>query len=193
MNLNRTDDWHLHLTVTARNPVVASGYVGDCDFIGWRPTVIENLPGGLSGGIVQPEQELIPTLKMGGAELGQALILLHDVSKVLALKGWVVRRAKIEGRTRDEGDAMYSEAHVEMPSGADRATRLISGLPLSRSLTSGKLYATARSLTASDAHVQEMRNQLAEQGLIGAKTEWIAYDSNRALDAPWFRSWGCWT
>ncbi len=178
MDLKRVDDWHLHLTAYPRNPAVARDYAKHCDIVGWKPTVIENMLGG--GGTMQ---ELIPTHK-AGCELGQALILLHDVGKLFVMSGWIVPRLKIEGRTR-HADAMYCETHVVV-----HDVRGWSGTALSRSLPSGRTYATYRSADASEDAVARCQREAVNAGAIGAKWEWAVYDSNRATDRTWFNSWG---
>lgn len=187
MNLDRIDDWHLHITVQPRNSGMLPLYVERCEKMGWQPKVLENCLDTAAGAVFGDSlHELVPTQKLHNEPLGKALILLHDVAKFFALSGWLVPRAKIEGRVQ-HADALYAEAHVllhddKVPTGWH--------VPLSRSLTSGKLYATVRSANTTNAAINDMRQELLTQGAIGAHEEWTVYDSNRALDAVWMRSWG---
>lgn len=183
MNLDRIDDWHLHVTVQPRNNGMMPLYVERCEKMGWQPKVLENH---LGDDGVATMHELVPTVKLHNEPLGRAMILLHDVAKFFALSGWIVPRMKIEGRVQ-HADALYAEVHVllhddKVPEGWR--------VPLSRSLTSGRLYATVRSVNTTNPAVNDMRAELIDNGAIGAHEEWTVYDSNRALDAFWMQSWG---
>jgi hypothetical protein len=172
MNLNRKDDWHMHLTVLPRERKMLDGYVVTCDKLRWKPKVIEH---------AYSVQELVPTQEVHGEELGKVLILLHDVGKFFALSGWIVQRAKIEGRQRE--DALYAETHVLL--GDDQPF----DWPVSRSLTSGKTYGTIRSADMSAEAMSVARGEVIRRGF-EAKWEYAVYDSNRAMDRAWFASWG---
>lgn len=183
IDLNRVDDWHLHLTVEPRSKDTLAGYALTCDRVKCKPTVIENLMGD-DGSDRSNRTELIPTIDLRG-ELGQAIILLHDVAKVFAISGWGVRRMKIEGRVRPSGsEGLYAETHIEL--GETEPF----DWPVSRSLTSGKYYGTIRTRDVSDVALQIGRENAIKRGYADAKWGYAVYDSNRAMDRSWFGSWG---
>lgn len=188
MDLKRKDDWHLHVTLQPRGGSFVQRHYNDhCATLGWQPKVLENVLDGAAAAVFgQYLHELIPTMKLHNEELGRAMILLHDAAKFFAMSGWIVPRIKIEGRVQ-HADAMYAEAHVLLN---DETKSEEWHVPLSRSLTSGKLYATVRSTNAGAQAVNAMRAELLENGAIGAHEEWAVYDSNRLLDGPWMGTWG---
>lgn len=187
MELTRKDDWHLHLTVQPREPTQAGGFAATCAGVRMKGTVIENYLGEMLL-TTRPDRrptytELLPTVELHDEELGRAFILLHDCAKFWAMQGWIVSRVKIEG-WRKHADALYSEVHVPSP---EYIATIPLGWAVSRSVRSGKWWYTARTVDASGSPPSSFIDDRA------LRQEWCVYDSNRALDEAWLRSWGALT